>query len=66
MTAVTTFRARYTDETSLYEHLRKIFPIGNIQIRFQRGRFHCTTPEALSATEYDDIQSKLESEHYER
>ncbi|KAI0172131.1 hypothetical protein GGR52DRAFT_573276 [Hypoxylon sp. FL1284] len=48
MTGLLVFRARYADETSLYEQLRKIFPMGSIQIRFQRGRFYCTIPRALT------------------
>ncbi|KAI1370662.1 hypothetical protein F4677DRAFT_347252 [Hypoxylon crocopeplum] len=48
MAAVSVFRARYTDETALYEHLRKICPTGMIQIRFQRGRFYCTVPRPLT------------------
>lgn len=33
MASVSIFRARYTDETALYEHLRSVFPSGTIQIR---------------------------------
>ncbi|KAI1774287.1 hypothetical protein F4818DRAFT_78582 [Hypoxylon cercidicola] len=37
MASVSVFRARYTDETSLYEHLRKIFPTGLIEILSTRS-----------------------------
>ncbi|OTB15861.1 hypothetical protein K445DRAFT_317498 [Daldinia sp. EC12] len=66
MAAISVFRARYTDETTLYEHLRKVFPTGPIQINFKRGRFYCTIPRALTPKETEDVQSQIESEHYER
>ncbi|OTA99817.1 hypothetical protein M426DRAFT_324801 [Hypoxylon sp. CI-4A] len=66
MVAVSVFRARYTDETSLYDNLRKIFPTGIIQIRFQRGRFQCTIPRTLTPEEAENVHLAIEKEHYER
>ncbi|OTA57627.1 hypothetical protein K449DRAFT_437083 [Hypoxylon sp. EC38] len=64
MAAVSVFRARYTDETSLYGHLRRLFPTGTIQIRFQRGRFYCTVPRPLTSVEVENIQLRLQNDHY--
>ncbi|KAI0110208.1 hypothetical protein F4814DRAFT_451185 [Daldinia grandis] len=66
MGTISVFRARYTDEVSLYEHLRKVLPTGEIQISFKRGRFHCTIPRPLTSDELDGIQLALDKDHYER
>ncbi|KAI6084490.1 hypothetical protein F4821DRAFT_261866 [Hypoxylon rubiginosum] len=66
MAGLAVFRARYTDETSLAEHLRRIFPTGEIEIRWERGRFQCTIPRSLAPAETEEIKSALGIDHYEK
>ncbi|KAK3689898.1 hypothetical protein B0T22DRAFT_181635 [Podospora appendiculata] len=66
MTSYTrSFSARYTDENTIYEQLTSIFPMGNVGVVYQRGRFICSTPRALTSGEVNTINAALKANHYD-
>ncbi|KAI8626139.1 hypothetical protein F5Y19DRAFT_227997 [Xylariaceae sp. FL1651] len=64
MPALAIFRARYTDEQALAGHLLKLFPTGQLQIKYIRGRFRCTIPRSLTAEETQEIELAITKDHY--
>ncbi|KAI3336226.1 hypothetical protein F4824DRAFT_462586 [Ustulina deusta] len=59
------FRARYTDQEALAEHLYKIFPGKRVQIKYERGCFRCTIPRTLTPEENREIELAITKDHYD-
>lgn len=57
-------RGRYTDEVIIRRELAKFFPRGRIVILWERSRFFCTIPQALTDAQYDILMNAIEADHY--
>ncbi|RYP75013.1 hypothetical protein DL771_002661 [Monosporascus sp. 5C6A] len=57
-------RGRYTDEAVIRRELANFFPNGRVLVQWERNRFFCTIPKALTEEQYDALVDAIEADHY--
>jgi len=58
-------RARYTDEPTIMRELGRLFPLRDIRLDFERGRYICTVPYKLSDEQYEALLQAIQIIHTE-
>lgn len=60
----TVVHGRYTDEIVILRVLFGFFPMGPVSAMFDRSRWYCRTPRALTESQYDALVESIRQDHY--